>query len=80
MGQGGRGHNGSSGANPLLKGIVLEHIAQNCVQIVPPRKRDSTTALGNQSLHRKEVPPLVQVELAVCQFVPIASCPVSWHH
>jgi len=29
---------------------------------------------------RKEVPPHVQMELPVPQFVPIASCPVTGHH
>lgn len=27
-----------------------------------------------------KVPPCIQVEFLVYQFLPIASCPVDWHH
>lgn len=31
-------------------------------------------------LHNKEVLPHIKVELPVYQFLPIASCPIAWHH
>lgn len=31
-------------------------------------------------LRSKEVPPHVQMELPKHQFLPVASCPIAWHH
>jgi len=83
----GRNRCGSSSPTPLPKQFHLEQAAQNHVQAgfeyLQRRKLHNPSGQPIPVLrHRqnKEVPPHVQMELPVLQFVPGAPCPVTGHH
>ena len=72
---------------PLPKQGHPEQAAQHCVQAgleyLQRRRLHSLPGQPGPGLHhpqREEVLPLVQLELPVLQFVPVAPCPVAGHH
>ena len=78
---------GSSSPGPLLKQGHLQQAAQDLVQAdLEYLQRRRLHSLPGQPVpalrhpQREEVPPHVQTELPVPQFVPIAPCPVTGHH
>ena len=78
---------GSSSTSPLLKQGHLQQAAQDLVQAgleyVQRRRLHHLTGQpvpGLRYPQREEVPPHVQTELPVLQFVPIAPCPVARHY
>ena len=77
----------SSSPTPVPKQGHLEQIAQDLVQAgLEYLQRRRIHNLSGQPVpvlrhpQREEVPPHVQTELPVPQFVPIAPCPVTGHH
>ena len=78
---------GSSGPIPLPKQGHLQQAAQDLVQVgfedLQRRRLHSPSGQPGPVLRHpqsEEVPPHVQLELPVPQFVPIAPCPVTGHH
>ena len=78
---------GSSSPTPLPKQGHLQQAAQDLVQagleyLQRSRLHNLPGQPGPGLRHpqREEVPPHVQTELPVPQFVPIAPCPVTGHH
>ena len=78
---------GSSIPTPLPKQGHLQQAAEDLVQVgleyLQRRRLHSLPGQPGPGLRhpqREEVPPHVQMELAVPQFVPIAPCPVTGHH
>ena len=78
---------GSPSPALLLKQVHLEQAAQDLVQAsLEYLQRRRLHSLPGQPVpvlrnpQREEVPPHVQTELPVPQFVPIAPCPVTGHH
>lgn len=87
MGQVGSDHSGSSGPVSLIKqGHLRAHGTGLCPDgsgLSPVEETPHplwATCSSVQSLHSKEVLPHIQVELPGHQFLPIASCPIAWHH
>jgi len=78
---------GSSSLTRLPKQGLLQQAAQDLVQAgLEYLQRRRIHKLPGQPvpvLHHpqsEEVLPHVQVELPMLQFVPVAPCPVAWHH
>jgi len=78
---------GSASPTPLPKQGCLQQAAQDLVQAgLEYLQRRRLHNLPGQPVpvlrhtQREEVLPLVQTELPVLQFVPIAPCPVAEHH
>jgi len=78
---------GSSRPTPLPKQGHLKQAAQDLVQAgLEYLQRRRLHTLPGQPVsglchpQREEVLPLVQTELPLLQFVPVAPCPVAGHH
>jgi len=73
--------------SPLPKQGHLQKAAQDCIQAgfeyLQGRKIHNPSGEPVPVLchpQREEVPPPVQMELPMFQFVPVAPCPVTGHH
>jgi len=78
---------GSSSPTLLLKQGHLQQAVQDLVQVgLEYLQRRRLHNLPGQPVpvlrhpQSEEILPHIQVELPVLQFVPIAPCPVAWHH